>query len=415
MERINIAVFGGSGRCIAYAARELKSDVSIRVFFDNDKSKAGQLVKKGYQYVDGSKVYVPYDNIPIDTPEHFRNYKFDYAVILAGSRYEIRDQLLGFGIAPEKIIVYDRIISSGMVHVPDMREAFSLDMLLSQAEKNGISSGRYKKEAKNLRNVCQKLFKNSYRLHVLEIFLTALAAGLEQKTFEYRGVKLDYRLFTKNPGLFLYESSDIFMDVIDEEMERIEYIEGPYHFGAVTVGEDDIVFDIGANYGLFSAVAAGKAKRGCVYAFEPVEETRRILERTAGLYSNIVVEPYAVSDSCGKNRINVSNYNSNPGAASIMNVNSGSETEEIETITLDRFVEMNHISKIDFIKADIEGAERLLLAGAAEVLRKFAPKLAVCTYHYPEDPALLSFMIKQANPNYVIEKAYGKLYAYVNK
>lgn len=98
-----------------------------------------------------------------------------------------------------------------------------------------------------------------------------------------------------------------------------------------------------------------------------------------------------------------------------MNVNGSSETEEIEAITLDQFVEMNHISKLDFIKADIEGAERLLLAGAKEVLQKFAPKLAICTYHYPEDPALLSFMIKQANPNYIIEKAYGKLYAYVNK
>lgn len=415
MECINIAVFGGSGRCIAFAARELKASVNVSVFFDNDKGKAGRLVKKGYQYVDGSKVYVPYDNICIDTPEQYKNYEFDYLVILAGSRYEIRNQLLGLGIDPEKIIVYDRVISSGIIHIPDMREGLSLEMLLSKAREKGISLETYKKEAENLLNTCQRLFKNNYRVHILEIFVAALVSGIEQRTFEYRGVELDYQVFVKNPSLFLYESSDIFMDIIDEEMEQIEYIEGPYHFGAVAVEENDVVFDIGANYGLFAAVAASKAKRGKVYAFEPVKETRRILERTADLYGNIVVEPYAVSDSCGKSRINVSNYNSNPGAASIMDVNGGSETEEIETLTLDQFVEANHISKIDFIKADIEGAERLLLAGAGEVLRKFAPKLAICTYHYPEDPALLAFMVKQANPDYVIEKAYGKLYAYVNK
>ena len=73
MNKINIAVFGGSGRCIALAARELKQNVSVSVFFDNDKNKAGHLVKKGYQYVDGSKVYIPYD-IYIDNPEHFQKY-----------------------------------------------------------------------------------------------------------------------------------------------------------------------------------------------------------------------------------------------------------------------------------------------------------------------------------------------------
>lgn len=415
MKSINIAVFGGSGRCIAFAARELKDDVNVSVFFDNDKSKAGGLVKKGYQYVDGSKVYVPYDNVRIDIPENFRDYGFDYVAVLAGSRYEIKNQLLNLGIEPEKIIVYDRIISSGIISIPDMCEGLSLNMLLLQAEKKGISLETYKKNAENLLNICQRLFKNSYRVNVLEILTTALVSGIEQRIFEYRGVKLDYQLFMKNPSLFIYESSDIFMDVIDEEMEHIEYIEGPYNFGAVVVKEEDVVFDIGANYGLFSAIAAGRAKRGRVYAFEPVKETRKILKRTADLYDNIMIEPYALSDSCGKSKINVTNYNSNPGAASIMNVNGSSETEEIEAITLDQFVEMNHISKLDFIKADIEGAERLLLAGAKEVLQKFAPKLAICTYHYPEDPALLSFMIKQANPNYIIEKAYGKLYAYVNK
>lgn len=411
----NVAIFGGSGRCIAFTARELKNNVNVSVFFDNDKNKAGHLVKRGYQYVDGSKVYVPYNNVCIDIPDHFNKYDFDYVVIMAGSRNEMKQQLLDLGIEPGKIIVYDRMISSGIIHIPAMEEAFSLEMLLLEAAEKGITEDVYKNEARKLLNVCQTIFKKNYRVNILEIFTKALLAGIDHHIFEYRGIKLDYQLFAANPSLFMYESSDIFMDIIDEEMERIEYIEGPYSFGGVTVEENDIVFDIGANYGLFSAIAASIAKSGKVYAFEPVKKTQEILKRTADLYDNIVIEPYAVSDNCGKTMINISTYTSNPGAASIMSVNCDSKTEEVETITLDHFIKQNQVSRIDFIKADIEGAERLLLAGAKEVLQKFAPKLAICTYHYPEDPALLEFMIKQANPGYVIERAYGKLYAYVNK
>jgi FkbM family methyltransferase len=38
-----------------------------------------------------------------------------------------------------------------------------------------------------------------------------------------------------------------------------------------------------------------------------------------------------------------------------------------------------------FIKMDIEGAERAAIEGAVETLRLWQPKLAVCTYHAPED------------------------------
>lgn len=42
-----------------------------------------------------------------------------------GSRKEMKQQLLDLGIAPEKIIVYDGMISSGIIHIPAIEEAFS--------------------------------------------------------------------------------------------------------------------------------------------------------------------------------------------------------------------------------------------------------------------------------------------------
>ena len=56
-----------------------------------------------------------------------------------------------------------------------------------------------------------------------------------------------------------------------------------------------------------------------------------------------------------------------------------------------------------------------MLRGATSVLRNFAPKLSICTYHFKDDPRVLENIIRQANPNYIIEHKYKKLYAYVPK
>ena len=87
--------------------------------------------------------------------------------------------------------------------------------------------------------------------------------------------------------------------------------------------------------------------------------------------------------------------------------------EKIHCVKLDQWVNENQITQIDFIKADIEGAERYMLSGATEVLRKFAPKLSICTYHLPDDPQVLEKIIIKANPKYKVIHTVKKLYAYV--
>lgn len=87
--------------------------------------------------------------------------------------------------------------------------------------------------------------------------------------------------------------------------------------------------------------------------------------------------------------------------------------ERIAITTLDKFVEEEKLTRVDFIKADIEGAERDMLRGATNVLKTLAPKLAICTYHLVDDPEALEKIIKEANPDYTVVHLRHKLFAMV--
>ena len=54
---------------------------------------------------------------------------------------------------------------------------------------------------------------------------------------------------------------------------------------------------------------------------------------------------------------------------------------KIQTVSLDSVIQ----EKVTFIKMDIEGAELSALKGAAKMIQKYRPKMAICIYHKPED------------------------------
>ncbi len=52
-----------------------------------------------------------------------------------------------------------------------------------------------------------------------------------------------------------------------------------------------------------------------------------------------------------------------------------------ESVCIDDLVDRQNLSRVDFIKIDIEGAELQALRGAEKTLRRFRPKLAIAVHH----------------------------------
>lgn len=181
----------------------------------------------------------------------------------------------------------------------------------------------------------------------------------------------------------------------------------------VVIESGDIVIDAGSCCGSFSAYASVKGAEA-VYAFEPVADNFAYLERTSSLNVNIHPVNKGLSDENTSRDIFI-NPEHFSGSSFIVKTGSGVKSAEVETVRLDDFVRENNIPRIDFIKADIEGFERHMLEGAQETLARFSPKLALCTYHLPDDPQVMAELILKANPNYNIVQRRKKLFASVPK
>ena len=189
--------------------------------------------------------------------------------------------------------------------------------------------------------------------------------------------------------------------------------EGPYEKEGVFLETGDCVIDAGAHLGIFSIIAAKKVgKQGKVYAFEPIQEIVSLLNRSIAINDsrNIEVIPYALGEK--NHKIAFSICKTDLGRSSGYFNYSGYDAD-VYQITLDKFVEKNNISKVDFIKADIEGMERNLLVGAERTIKRFKPKIAICIYHRPDDPEVIEKMIKSFVSEYNIVKTNKKLYAWV--
>lgn len=148
------------------------------------------------------------------------------------------------------------------------------------------------------------------------------------------------------------------------------------------VKDGDVVIDAGANLGHISIYLSKKAgENGNIYAFEPdkfnIEKMKKNMALNPDLPNNIVIK-----DLLLWNENTWIDFEEAGTVGSSAVWFSGKENVvKKEAVTIDSWAISNNISKLDFIKMDIEGAEIEALDGCVEVIKKFKPNFAIASYH----------------------------------
>ena len=162
---------------------------------------------------------------------------------------------------------------------------------------------------------------------------------------------------------------------------------------------DDIVFDCGACIGEISTLFAGLVgSKGQVHTFDPIPLHSKFIKLHSDLNEKlsgiIIINELAVDSQSFNVHGNVADTKIiSPGGLSVDTYNS---------ISLDEYFEKSKLTKIDYIKMDIEGYEIQALMGATNILKLHKPKLAICCYHKPEDLWEIPRLLRQINPDYKI-------------
>ncbi len=154
-----------------------------------------------------------------------------------------------------------------------------------------------------------------------------------------------------------------------KEPETLEWID--------KIPNGSVVWDIGANVGLYSCYAA--KKRGCrVFSFEPSIFNLELLARN--IFNNqlqdlITIVPLPLSESLSVNKLNLSSTEWG-GALSTFGYDFGHDGEKMNKvfefsiigISMVDAVKLLNIPQPDYIKLDVDGIEHLILKGGGFVL-----------------------------------------------
>lgn len=147
------------------------------------------------------------------------------------------------------------------------------------------------------------------------------------------------------------------------------------------------IFDIGANNGVYSLIAAASTDSSTIHAFEPHPTfySNLVDHISLNMYDDRIKSiPLAISDTSNDSQIadyaKVGNY------------------FNAKCISFDRYCESYVTCSVDLIKVDIEGMEMAFFAGAMKTLKKHRPTIII---------EILDGCISKEQETYLLDLGYS--------
>ena len=141
--------------------------------------------------------------------------------------------------------------------------------------------------------------------------------------------------------------------------------------------KDPLMLDIGSNNGSHSLYLSSYCNK--IFSFEPDKRIYKLLIKNLQLnrIQNIETFNLAISDSNKKNQIFYPANDFNLGTGSLNKDHNLNNKKEIFVSTVKGDQICKKVSKVDFIKIDVEGHELNVLEGLRKTIEEFSPTIAI--------------------------------------
>ena len=139
---------------------------------------------------------------------------------------------------------------------------------------------------------------------------------------------------------------------------------------------DRIILDLGGNIGLFAIHVTPWADR--IITVEPTPSHFTLNEQLTSKFSNIERLQAAISNETGK--IPFFTFPSNTTMNSL--INRGGDYFMVDSITIPDLINKLNLTRVDFIKLDIEGSETIALND--DIIKSFSDKVAKILIEFHE-------------------------------
>jgi len=174
-----------------------------------------------------------------------------------------------------------------------------------------------------------------------------------------------------------------------------------YGRGVTGVHSGDVVLDGGANVGVFTRKALNAGAR-TVIAIEPAPENVESLRRTFApeiASGRVVIQALGLWNQPAELPLRVDAGNSARNSF-VLSFGPAASEVRVPLRTIDSLIGNLALTRVDFIKLDIEGAEKKAIAGANQTLARFHPRLAIAMEHLKDDPVAIPAVINALGLGY---------------